>query len=86
MPTVLSQLHCARIKAEAAVRNAVGVGNHGETTQLERVGAGALRCRSKDRSIAPAELAYRAAVRRIQSKPRIPMLKQQMATVDFHVR
>jgi hypothetical protein len=25
-------------------------------------------------------------VRRIQSKPRIPMLKQQMATVDFHVR
>src|ERR1700684_1473677 len=85
IPTVLFQLHRAHTKAEAAVRNTVGVGNHGETSQLEGVGAGAARCRSKDRSVAPAKLAYRAAVRCIQSKPRIPMLKQQMATVDFHL-
>src|SRR6202050_2549978 len=85
IPTVLFQLHRAHTKAEAAVRNTVGVGNHGETSQLEGVGAGAARCRSKDRSVAPAKLADRAAARCIRSKPRIPMLKQQMATVDFHL-
>jgi len=53
---------------------------------VERIGAGASGRRSQDRPIAPAELTYRAAVRCIQSKPRIPMLEHQVATVGFHVR
>src|ERR1700728_1029878 len=86
IPTVLFQPHCALGKTEAAVRDAIGAGNHGETSQLERIGAGASGRRSQDRPIAPAELTYRAAVRCIQSKPRIPMLEHQVATVGFHVR
>jgi hypothetical protein len=82
---VAFELHLARAKTEAAVRNPVGVGNHGETTQLERLGAGASGRGSKYRPIAPAKLTYRAAVSCIQSKPRIPMLEHQVAAVGFHV-
>src|ERR1700692_2866332 len=67
------QMHCTRAKVEAAVGNAVGVGNHGKARQSEWVSAGTARRRPEDGPIMPVEFKYRATARRIQGQLRILM-------------
>jgi hypothetical protein len=58
-------MHCACAKVEAAVRNAVGVGNHRETRQPKRISTSVAGRWPKNGPVMPAEFEYCATARRI---------------------
>ena len=82
---IARQLHTAAAKLEAALRDAIGEGNHRKTGRLQRLIAGIRPGGPEYGNALPVKFPNGPAAQRIQRQARCALLQHQVSLINFHL-